>query len=336
MKAQQKNGESGRHVLLEKGVITHIKNWEEWKECWQGEDQAEYLNSLLHFGFNIPVNEEEAAERLCLYLEIADGISRSSNFVKENEEGEDEFFRLIRLRASNPCKTFVQHEHENGIKTRAEFRKMLAKKAFQVLCLKFFKNTSKEDYLPSWYEGLLNPSALAKLFWFFRPENSWYSIEDHYEKIVYNFAYDFCIFIWNCANGRAVDKYFFFSQKIHKEDILLFQSVSPDVITVLNRIGKLDFLLYKNRYQEVSEDCLNRLEELALNKKLSLPKIDSSWQNEDRKPKDIEEACFGGSQAAKVLTILQIQQKEGEKFDKLRKLEDQRQQAEKELKKLTK
>lgn len=331
MKAQQKNGESGKHVLLEKD-LTYIKDWEGWKELWEGESQAEYLNSLLFFGFDISANENEAVERLCLYLEIADGTGRSSNFVKENEEGEDEYFRL---RFLNPCKTFIQREYENGIKTKAEFREMLAKKAFQVLCLKFFKNTSKEGYLPSWHKELLDPDVLAKLFWFFRSENQWRWLDDHHLKIVNNFGYDFCLFVWNHANG----KYRFgfnYPREIDEETIALFRSVCPDVITVLARLHKLDFLMSRDRYEEVDENCLDRLKKLSLNNVLCLPKIDSSWGNEHRKPKDIKEACLGGSQAARVLTILQIQQKEKAKFNEIQKLEKQRQLAEKELKKLTK
>ncbi len=101
---------------------------------------------------------------------------------------------------------------------------------------------------------------------------------------------------------------------------------------LLCRLGRLDLLLDMEKY-ELDKSCLQRLEELATSFDLYLPS-NTSWMNERRIPRTIEEACLGDSQAAQVLLILRVKQAEKERFNKIRELNERRREAEEALKKL--
>jgi hypothetical protein len=78
---------------------------------------------------------------------------------------------------------------------------------------------------------------------------------------------------------------------------------------------------------------MKKIEELALGSKVYLPDIMNLFDGH-RKPQAIEEACLGGSQAARVLIILRTLKKEEERFDNMRDLEKKRRDAECGLNKL--
>jgi hypothetical protein len=332
MKTQQTNEKSDEHVLLGKDFI-HIKNWKEWKDCWEEEHRVEFLHSLLHFGFNIPVeNLDELGDRLCLYLEIADkNDGRSSNFRRHAEEFED-IPRFRNRLYFEDCTTFT----EKPIREKAGFRQILARKAFETLCQKFFKDTSKDYQLPSWFRGLLAPGVLEKLLWFFRlsDEGNIINIKrgfsDHHMETAIKFAEDVCFFMWDCERKYSHHR------EIDKEDIKIFHSVRSDVIKVLYALDSLYFLTQGGRYKEVDKNHLALLEKLALSYKLHLPSVSgkSLYGRELRKPRDIEEACYGGSQAAEVLLLLNVQKNEQERFNKMREFTNQRRRVENELEKL--
>jgi hypothetical protein len=315
---------AAKHPLEGKGV-THIQSWGAWKERWEKESCTEILHSLLHFGFGVSADWNEAIERLCLYLEIADnGGERWGVFSSEDD------------RQFQAYKAFGRE-----VNTKAELREVLTQKAFPMLCQNFFKNTAEHSYsLPSWVRMVIVPQVLAKLFWFFRL-NSQGQIQnirphlrydnEHQKKIARDFAYDFCLFVWECGNPGAYHDY----REISEDVRTAFYKARPDVITLLAGLGELDLLLKGNRYEEMDKACLKKLESLAFDYDLWLPNV-NEIRGDYRKPRTIEEACLGKSQAAHVLLVLRTLLVEKERFDKIRELEEQRREAEKKLTELKK
>lgn len=61
--------------MFKKAGIRKIQSWEEWKELWASTDLSEFLQGLLHIGWNIwiPRHEKQFGERVCFYLDVADG-----------------------------------------------------------------------------------------------------------------------------------------------------------------------------------------------------------------------------------------------------------------------
>ncbi len=325
MKAQQNANEE--HLLLRKDVV-YLKNWKEWKVRWEKEHRVEFLHSLLHFGFNIPVEDlNEVGDRLHLYLEIADNNEYSTVFSRGEEEGVQYYAYF------EGCTTFTK----KAIRGKAEFRQMLSRKAFEVLCQKFFKDTSENYDLPSWLRGILAPGVLEKILWFFRGKERGNLVNinyfaDHHMKTAIEFADELCFFVWDAVNYRENA----FRPKLGRENIEMLRSFLPQIIETLNNLGSIDFLLKKDRYEYVSEDHLTLLKELALKEELPFPSIsvNSRYGTEFRKPKDIDEAVYGRSQAAKVLLLLRVLRKEKNRFEEIQEMETKLREATEELEKL--
>lgn len=317
METQQ--GAVKRKHPLEGKEVTYIQSWEQWKKRWEGESSTEILHSLLHFGFSVSANWKDAVERLCLYLEIADnGDERSSVFSSKD----DWQFQTYRAFGSE-------------VNTKAGLREVLAKKSFQMLCQNFFKNTAEQNYhLPSWVGMITIPQVLDKVFWFFRLNYLGDILNihllrdgDHQKKVAEDFVHELCLFIWDCGNYGTYPG----CRELTEEVRTAFRKARPDVITLLAGLGELNLLLKGDRYEEMDNVCLKKIESLAFGYELWLPDA-----NEFRKPQTIEEACLGKSQAARVLLVLRTLLAEEERFDKMRKLKEQRKKAEKELAELEK
>ncbi len=321
METQQQKVQEIKHPLAER-KIDYISCWTKWKERWEKESDAEILHSLLHFGFSIPVDWNEAVERLCLYLEIADKGDESLRTFQNS--GDRDFY-------------YCNYTFGVEVKNKAGFREILSQKAFQMLCHNFFKNTEKTEYrwkLPSWARMVMIPQVLTKLFWFFRLNylgntlNLQRTEGENHKQIARDFAHDLYLFVWECGDSA-------YHGEIAEEVRAAFRQARPDVIILLVGLGELDLLLKGDRYEEIDEACLNKLESLAFGYELWLPD-ENKFHGVYRKPRTIEEACLGKSQAARVLLVLQTLLAEKERFDKMRKLEEQRRKAEENLKKLKK
>lgn len=309
------------HPLMA-GEISCINSWKKWKELWQGTEYAELRHSLLHFGFAVQADStDEVIERVCLYLDIADGWKYSRNFKK----GEEDYSYLFGT---------VFGSEVNNL---PEFRRFLAQKAFQSLCQNFFKNTAAKDYyVPSWARMATEHQVLEKILWFFRlnedvvdiPNLDPFDSTDHNMEIATKFIRDLCEFAWTCENNR------WGRGEVYEEMKDELRKARPEMIRLLSGIGALDVLLNTGEYQ-LDKSCVKQLENIAMAYDRWLPSA-TSWSNEHRKPRTLEEACFGNSQAARVLLILRVKQAEQKRFDAIRELEEQRREAEKKIEGLKK
>jgi len=289
--------------------------WSDWKELLGKEFPVELIHSLLHFGFEIDCSWDEAIDRLCLYLKIAD---RHSDFFFFDDHGPGEFSFLPRRRFGQDISNY------------GHLRTALSQKAFQMLSQNFFKNTAEKYYIPSWVELATEPQALSELIWFFRLSQglfeerktlNLYHDKGHNAEIAAEFAQEFSLLPWKCDELETFDR---LSDKT--KDML--RQAKPSMIEILLGLGKLDLLLREGRYERLDKECMSKLKDLALGFKLDLPDPNSIL-SASRKPETIKEACLGRSQAAQVFLLLQIMQEEGARLDKLSELKQQVREAEK-------
>jgi len=298
------------HPLLD-GEMSYIRDWGQWKELWLGTRQAQLRHGLLHFGFEVEADWPKGiVDRVCMYLDIADSHGRS--LYKAGEERLQYFGTICGNRPKDP----------------GELRGILSQKAFNVLCEKLFKNTQDQDS-PSWAPIVTHPVLLEKIFRFLRLDregkirNLPRFPEEHHLVIAREFAFSLCLFLW-----REGD-----STKSSEEDAEGFRKRRSDIISLLFGLYQLDILEDIDKY-ELDEDCRKRLEELALGFDLYLPSEDS-WQDKHRKPADLNEACLGGNQAAKLLMVRGAQELARQILDQKRELHERVQEAQKGLKKLS-
>ena len=300
------------HPLVAKG-IGYIANWTEWEEIWEKETRTEFLNSLLHFGFEVRAStEEEAIARICKYLEIADGCFDYHTFSADSAQ-------------------FALYGHRFGVEVNAQsLRYVLGQKAFQMLCQNLFKNTSKENYLPSWLTSItIQPQVFSKILWFFRLDdrgniyNLW-DAKGHNAEIATNFAREFACFAWKCNDN--------FYDQIHDSATAIFRESRPFMIEILFGLRETNFLLDRERYKSFDEACDKKLEELSLSFKLYGL---YGYGLLDSKPKTIEEACFAGSEGARALILLRIMKKESARLERLCEAQKQRREADEEISKLS-
>jgi len=320
METQQGNGKAANPLRAKK--IDYIANWAEWKELWEKESRTDFLHSLLHFGFGIDgASFEEAIERICLYLDIADGCFDFHTF--------NTFEGIYGPVLSAPSR------FSNVTDAQArDLRRILSQKAFQMLCQNFFKNTTEKHHYPypSWLRLAVVPQIFSKILWFFRLDEygrifNLSSATGHNVEVAEEFIRQFCLIAWECNEEEAL--------RAGLSDSLkeIFRQARPSMIEILSGLGKLDLLLKDDRYRTIDKKCEAKLENLSLAFDRWLPNLDGS--NSHRKPKTIEEACFGKSQAAQVLILLRIMRKQDAHFKKLRYFEEQRRNAEKEIKSRT-
>jgi len=306
-------------LLLAKEIYC-IREWSEWEELWGRAFPAEFLHSLLHFGFEIDCDYDEAVKRICLYLKIADESS-DSYFFSDNPGVKDRYYSNL--------SRFGRKMDGSG-----DLRKELSRKAFQMLSQGFFKDTTEKSVFsscPSWGRFIINPQVFSKLLWFFRLSEggktlNLYHAGGHNAEIANEFAKRFSLLPWGCDELSYLE-----SLEGKTKD--MFRQAKASMIEILFGLKKLDFLIKEDRYARIDKKCMNKLKDLALGFKITMP--NQGRGTSFRKPKTIEEACFGGSQAAQVFLILQVMQEENARFDELNKLNEQFRKAEEGIKNLT-
>jgi len=313
------------HPLLEKKVDC-IVNWTEWKQLWGAESRADILHSLLHVGFEVSAgSDENAIDRILLYLEIANGCFDYHTFEESGgpDHGRPFYSNLVRFGK--------KIEGSQGL------RRMLSQKAFQVLCQRLFKNTFEEQHrVPSWVWYISAPQIFSKLLWFFRLDRDGRifnlggligprDISVNNGEIAKQFVQEFCLFAWDC------EKEIFYDQ-LSDETKNMFRQSRPSMIEILSGLGKLDLLFRDERYRTIDEECEKKLEYLALAFDFYLPSPKDGKFH--RKPETLEEACYARSQAAQVLILLRVMRKQDALFKKKHELKAQLRDAENQLQEL--
>lgn len=279
-----------------------IPTWSEWKKLWEAEAHPERLIGLLHIGFDVPL-DTEASDRILFYLSIADGHTSG---IGTWEERRQEF------------------SFSGRYTTWAGIRRWISEKAFQKLCRRVFKNTESRDRRPSWLATLTCDSYRvldAVLAFFLECDPVWVQQgrllrnlpqdkDSHEWGVAVSFLENLSIFAWNP-----------FLLANYGDDLAIRESVRqrrPQLVRVLAGLGKLSLFEGKSP-EDLDDACNEELKRVALGTRLYLP-TGPDWRETFRLPETLEEAVVGGSEAARVLLLHAIWQKELKRCAQLQEL----------------
>lgn len=299
---------------LRQSDITYIRNWDEWKKQWQLANLVELRLGLLHLGFGISLEDipgqprengactKRGVDRICLYLDLADGHLERMRFIKSHEN----------LQPDPRIRSAV------GRTDAASLRQEISKKAFGVLCtdifLRFDANpfpTSKSSPLGHWSD----PAALRKFLWFFRPTgtSTLYNVENigNGKNIRAEAATSFAL--WLCRFLLGIDEKRHFPELQKELGEQLFSEFRPKAIEILATLNKLDILIQGNFQPD--------LQSLLTLKKLAMDTLFPNDSASARETRTLEEAVASGSPAARVLLVLMASERALKKLKKLQNSE---------------
>ena len=296
-----------------------IKNWGEWVSCWaKAWDETtspELLAGLLHVGFGVRASGPGAADRICLYLDLADGYGSDSNF------------------RSPERRLYLTWAEETPL---AELRQQLARKAFSLLVSHLFRDQREQSTKfyrpPTWMGSLMLPGVLDRVLRFFSPrelggiENLSHSTPRHQREIVRQFLLDLCQTAWEYGRYDSGKRSYWSSAWTEP----LIQA-RPRLISLLDELHRLRLLLDEN--YKLDEACLRQLEKLALGREYYLPSLTSQGDTH-RRPRDLAEALYAGSVAAEVLLILRTRAEQATRMNELHEALRAQEEAEERLQKL--
>lgn len=309
------------HPLLRKAELPTITNWREWREAWDATTRAEFLHSLLHFGFDVPsVSYQEYADRICFYLALADGHSQNGGWLLPEET-------ILEWGTYTDRRILF-----GGVRFESlgALRREIARKAFHVLCDRFFRDSRREgDDYPSWADAVVTyPGVFEAALRFLRLEldevtgrhripnlqHLYGEKAKHHFETARAFAFDLV---------RFACQFYGFGEYASDEDKRVmerFRAATPELVDILFDLGRIDELLTRDMGGIASNlATLRRLEKLAMSQKI--------WDaNQHRRPKNLEELICEGSRAALVLHALQVRAAARKRSEELKKLEAEEQE----------
>lgn len=270
-----------------------LYSWKEWTDEWKKAELLEFRLSLLHHGFDLQnLSGEDWLSRIMFYLDVADGHNSS-------------------------CLNFLDFSLNSSERSQyMTARGKTSRKAFQSLCLNFFKD---KNSLPSWTQVVKNlPDLMNKILWFLRPEEGILKnipeTDDNYSRIAYAFATAFCKLIWESSFPPSWDR----NPQL--------ESARPQIIQILCTMGEADYFHKTANKYPMDIKSLFTLKQFV-NDEVFV------WRGETVKPSSLEEAMFYGSSAAKALHILISIKKEEKRLRRIAQAERERLVAERRLKK---
>lgn len=306
------------HPLANK-EISYFGTWQEWRKKWEATSDLAQLLGLLQFGFDtITEDTVDNEDRIRFYLDVADGHGGIDNFG-----------------AYDPSRPDVQDQWFNAM-TERKRKKVIAKKAFNVLCVRFFKNQNTKHGHPSWAILIVRmPKIFSSLVWFFRCDengiqtrvrNLDYDAADEMDnnwKVAEQFAYDLCEFAYTFRffgeyagdNDRTIQK--------------MFLDARPQLVQLLLGLRREDALL-SNAFH-AGEIEMRELARIALATEYER----NHPYSKSRLCTTGEEAYFSGSRAAKVLLLLRARESERTKFEEARELARTIEESQRRLRELT-
>lgn len=315
--------------------VRPIHNWHEWLERWQSATTVEEMLGLLHTGFNVSLEhsqygekEYDSIDRDIFYFTIADGWA--DDYLLRTPLDEKKHY------------PFGRDEHGRTVhKSASEIRQVVALKAFDMLCLNFFRVELKED-------GRIASARLFPIILdFFRIEqphfgtrfeirnlnrSNWRELS-HNEQLARKFLLNLARFVWG---WKEVDTRFYrgkdkeAAEKWITEMRARLDAAKPWMVEVLVNLDGFDLL--REWMLELDKPCLAKLKEIALRSELSQyghPVV------KNRKVTALDEACYTGSRAAWLLKERELKMREGERLKAILAAEHQKEEANQKIQKLT-
>ena len=288
-----------RHPMLE-FVPTILNSFEEWFDAWQ---QAKRLDQKLELLHTLTTDNGwwQQPELIFTLLDTADGFTCSSNFSNEWEIDSG----------------YGRHS------SASEKRQAIAKKAFTVLCTRFFRNGRSDYDEPAWWWMLENEVLFQKVLWFLRKENGRDHLRnrvnfnrdgalEHSEAVFCNFLRRFARLGWAYSWPQDCQRWDSQVNELVKQCI---SAVKPQLLAILDALGELRWL--DNRDLILDNDTVTMLTGIALEESLHLP-------DAYRKPATLAEAILGGSVAARVVVLHKIKARERKRVEAQRQVAAER------------
>lgn len=330
--------------------IRPLHNWTEWLVRWYAAVSMEEMLGLLHVGFGVPLDRHEFGEkvpnsinRLIFYFSIADGWEDHA-LLKPPGENHWNFPDYNSL-------------YERGL-LPSQLRQKIARKAFDTLCLAFFKEVlsvsdniySRERLKEDWKCAIVSERLFPVIQNFFRAEKERYGDNvvirnlsrheegrSHNERLAARFLLALARLIWDWEGPR--ESYYSSDEqkeKFRKESTerrSRIDASKPWLVEVLSCLDKLDLLSKREWLIELDKPCLAKLKEIALWKELH--SLNDPVVVKRRHVATVNEALYAGSKAALLLKEYEIVNAEHKRLTAILDAERQRAKAERELEKLT-
>lgn len=336
------------HTILTR-EIRPIRNWHEWLGCWQAANTLQEMEGLLHVGFSIFLEkstysekEYDEIDRLIFFFTRADGWTNDDLLAVPYDGGKTYHFGGRDFRG------------ERKEKTARELRQQLACKAFDMLCLNFFKtelmsDEGREFFFNSVWEKTITSERLFPVIQnFFGVEKPQFlrrrirnlslrtDKRSHNEQEAVNFLSNLTKFIWGWKGKereiwlglKKEDKEA--EEKRRAEIESRLNSAKPWMIEVLSQLNRLDLL--EERILELDKICLNTLKKIAL--QTSLESVFHPV-SENRLVSTLDEACYAGSKAAWLIKKHELVVREHKRLLAILEAKQQIKESDKEIKKLT-
>lgn len=329
--------------------IRSIRTWQEWCERWEKAETVEEMLGLLHAGFETEVTEKRASyPRVVFYLGIADGWSDYSLLKTPAKESHENRYTLEKYL-----------EERTATSKR---RQAVARKAFDMLCLHFFKgykepllSNCRDDYREWQLRHDVAEKLLRDLQNFFRIEKSLYSdkiivrncprheTQPHNAEHAVEFLKNLAIFVldWEDLGYTQYCKEDERKELDARIDAMNAQmnAAKPWAVEVLSYLGALeDLLVVRNGFDSdkqrkralaLPKSCLGNLTEIALRARMN------NGVAGTRQVKTLEEALYAGSTAARLVTEIEIVRAQHDRLKKILDAEHKKAAAERDLQNLT-
>lgn len=208
---------------------------------------------------------------------------------------------LMELADGWTCSSNFQVYGKTGGEERAKNRQKIAEKAFDVLCARFFGHKKNDN--PMWWWMLGNQEVFDKTLWFLRANDNRigrctlrnYRGDDEKPQMrtFGKFLADFAELAWE--HGR-----YDFRGFCQDEVVERLKDARPRLVDILAATHNLHWLLKKKTLDRGTRQALKSL---VFRYELYLPKADDVLGETHRVPKTLQEALYGGSQAAQVLLL---------------------------------
>lgn len=317
------------HPLFQK-PIRPWSNWREWCERWQAAVSYQEMIGLLHTGFDASPDyhdgtyDRDRAERILMYFDIADSWNDSLSLYAP---GEHSGF------AENKFLFGYTESGQNILKSAAELRQLIARKAFDVLATNFFVNTGdSESPYAVWQSRLLfSRRIFLRLQEFFQSGNriaeshcirnlsaSFRKDRSHTERLAIEFLTHLAKHVFTSSDDTVE------SWVTNREEVLaaqearreLMNKAKPWLIEVMLYVGREHYL--RDWFRTFDKDCLLKLKEIAFRSEL-LQFVHPI--NDTRPVQSIEEAVYSGSRAARLLLDFELYERVHTRLEQTRQSE---------------
>ncbi len=345
LKKDEESGKGEEKDGTKKAVVVRniqpTSNWNEWIGLWESTLNLQWKESLLHEGFKIPLGRREFGEReydeidrLAFYFAVADGWTDASILRFPEDEGKE--YRV----GCDSCGNAIR-------KTPSELRQELARKAFDMLCLNFFKTEllvrgrHGDEFGKEWERIIASEQFFPVIQNFFRVQEARLSdrieirnlfhrdeTRSHNERLAVDFLVNLAKFIWGWREPDDEHYYSSEDKKKERREYLAatrsrIDAAKPWMIEVLAWLDRIDVL--RKWILELDKACLAKLKEIAMRNEFD--GYYPSPVRERRPVVTLDEACYLGSKAAWFLKEHELRIREHKRLTAIQEAEKQIKEA---------